>query len=79
MIPKPAYEFKMVLVGDSGVGKSSLLIRFVDDQFQENLLSTIGVDFHFRTINVNGKTVKLQVWDTAGTFELTQAKKHSGR
>lgn len=56
----------MVFVGDSAVGKSSLLIRFVDDKFDDNMLSTIGVDFHFRTINVNGSVVKLQVWDTAG-------------
>lgn len=67
MIPAPAYEFKVVFVGESAVGKSSLLIRFVDDKFNDSLLSTIGVDFHFRTVNSNGRKVKLQVWDTAGT------------
>ncbi len=67
MIPQPAYEFKLVLVGDSSVGKSSILARFVDDNFNENLLSTIGVDFKFRKIKVEGKEVKLQIWDTAGT------------
>jgi Ras-related protein Rab-1A len=55
MIPQPAYEFKLVLVGDSSVGKSSILARFVDDNFNENLLSTIGVDFKFRKIKVGGQ------------------------
>jgi small GTP-binding protein len=63
---------KIVLVGDSGVGKSSILLRFVDDVFPESYLATIGVDFSFRTISIENeesKTVtqsKLQVWDTAG-------------
>ncbi|CAD7940409.1 unnamed protein product [Amoebophrya sp. A120] len=58
--------FKLVLIGDSGVGKSCLLLRFADDQFTESYITTIGVDFRFKTINVSGKTVKLQIWDTAG-------------
>jgi Ras-related protein Rab-1A len=60
------YLFKLVLVGDSGVGKSCLLLRFADDTFNESYISTIGVDFRFRTLNVDGKAVKLQIWDTAG-------------
>jgi Ras-related protein Rab-1A len=43
-----------------------LLIRFVDDQFKGDLLATIGVDFRFRTLDVDGRKVKLQIWDTAG-------------
>jgi Ras-related protein Rab-1A len=58
--------FKLVLIGDSGVGKSCLLLRFADDNFTESYISTIGVDFRFRTVNVDNKTVKLQIWDTAG-------------
>ena len=58
--------FKLVLIGDSGVGKSSLLLRFADDSFSENYISTIGVDFRFKTLAVDGKAVKLQIWDTAG-------------
>jgi len=58
--------FKLVLIGDSGVGKSCLLLRFADDNFTDSYISTIGVDFRFRTITVDKKTVKLQIWDTAG-------------
>jgi len=54
------------MVGDSGVGKSSLLLRFTDDTFSDNFISTIGVDFKIRTVNLEGKVVKMQIWDTAG-------------
>lgn len=60
------FLFKLVLIGDSGVGKSCLLLRFADDNFTDSYISTIGVDFRFRTINIQDKTVKLQIWDTAG-------------
>lgn len=60
------YLFKVVIIGDSGVGKSSLLLRFADDTFSESYLSTIGVDYRFRTVRHNKKIAKLQIWDTAG-------------
>jgi len=60
------YLFKIVIIGDSGVGKSSLLLRFAENSFTESYLTTIGVDFRFRTLNVGGKSVKLHIWDTAG-------------
>jgi len=60
------YLFKMLLIGDSGVGKSCLLLRFADDSFTENFVSTIGVDFKIKTFLLEGKKVKLQIWDTAG-------------
>lgn len=58
--------FKLVLIGDSGVGKSCLLLRFADDAFTESYITTIGVDFRFRTIRLDDKVVRLQIWDTAG-------------
>lgn len=64
--PDYDYLFKLVLIGDSGVGKSCLLLRFADDAFTESYISTIGVDFRFRTVKIDKKTVKLQIWDTAG-------------
>lgn len=55
-----------MIVGSSSVGKSALITRFVDDKFKDDLLATIGVDFRFRTLPVNNRRVKLQIWDTAG-------------
>jgi Ras-related protein Rab-1A len=74
MIREYDYLFKVVIVGNSSVGKSSILRRFADDSFQESYLATIGVDFrfkyfqilYFRSITCGGDIVKLQIWDTAG-------------
>jgi len=60
------YLFKVVLIGDSGVGKSNLLSRFTRNEFNLESKSTIGVEFATRSISVDGKTVKAQIWDTAG-------------
>ncbi|NP_001313159.1 ras-related protein Rab11A [Nicotiana tabacum] len=60
------YLFKMVLIGDSGVGKSNILSRFTRNEFCLESKSTIGVEFATRTLQVEGKTVKAQIWDTAG-------------
>ncbi|KAL4368694.1 hypothetical protein GQ457_05G032160 [Hibiscus cannabinus] len=60
------YLFKIVLIGDSGVGKSNILSRFTRNEFCLDSKSTIGVEFATRTLEVEGKTVKAQIWDTAG-------------
>lgn len=60
------YVFKIVLIGDSGVGKSNILSRFTRNEFCLESKSTIGVEFATRTLQVEGKTVKAQIWDTAG-------------
>jgi len=62
------YDFliKLLLIGDSGVGKSCCLLRFSEDSFTPSFITTIGIDFKIRTIELDGKRVKLQIWDTAG-------------
>lgn len=57
---------QVVLIGDSGVGKSNLLSRFTRNEFNLESKSTIGVEFATRSIQVDGKTIKAQIWDTAG-------------
>eukprot|EP01132_Coremiostelium_polycephalum_P001367 gene1367-1725_t len=60
--------YKIILVGESGVGKSSILVRFTDNTFTPHFAPTLGVDFNVKTIRnkETGQTVKLQLWDTAG-------------
>ena len=65
-MPKAEYMFKLVVVGDSGIGKSQLLSRFTNDEFDLDSKSTIGVEFSTRQIEHDGKTIEAQVWDTAG-------------
>ncbi|KAL8453556.1 hypothetical protein Emag_001775 [Eimeria magna] len=63
-----AYDhlLKLLLIGDSGVGKSSLLLRFAENKYDEQQLSTIGVDFRVRFLTIEGVRLKLAIWDTAG-------------
>ena len=58
--------FKLLIIGESGVGKTCLLLRFTDDSFTANHLTTIGIDFKIKIINLENKLIKLQIWDTAG-------------
>ena len=55
-----------MIIGNSGVGKFSLLTRFIDDTFSDRFLSTIGLDFKVKTLDIDSKSCKLQIWDTAG-------------
>lgn len=58
--------FKLLLIGDSSVGKSSLLLRFCDNTFQEGTVNLTSVDFKTKNLTIDGKAIQLQVWDTAG-------------
>ena len=60
------YLFKVVFVGDAGVGKTQIINKFVKNKFSNDYNPTIGLDFYSKTINSNGKIIKLQLWDTAG-------------
>ncbi len=60
------YIFKLVLIGPSSVGKSSLLQRFVNGDYSDSYQCTVGVDFYMRTLTIDKKAIKLQIWDTAG-------------
>lgn len=60
------YSFKILMIGDSGVGKSNLLLRFVHNEFKQDSKSTIGVDFGTKMKEIQGKKLKAQIWDTAG-------------
>ena len=57
---------KVIIIGDSGVGKTNLLTKFCDGVFKESYVATIGVDFKIKTVSVDGSRVRLQIWDTAG-------------
>jgi len=60
------YNIKLLMIGDSNVGKTSILLRYVNNQFSSAFISTIGIDFQIKYIKVNNKNIKLQLWDTAG-------------
>ncbi|KAM4641548.1 ras-related protein Rab-3B [Discoglossus pictus] len=60
------YMFKLLIIGNSSVGKTSFLFRYADDTFTPSFVSTVGIDFKVKTVYRNEKRVKLQIWDTAG-------------
>jgi Ras-related protein Rab-1A len=60
------YLFKILLIGDSSVGKTSILLRYIDNTYSGEFQATIGVDFKVSTVKINSKVIKLQLWDTAG-------------
>lgn len=66
MSNKYDYLFKLVVIGDTNIGKSCLLSRFIDNYYSTSFISTIGVDFKVKTIKIDNKLIKIQIWDTAG-------------
>jgi len=65
MAAKPSIV-RLLTLGDSGAGKSSLLLQYTQGEFTHEYMPTIGIDFRLKTIEMNGKQIKVQVWDTAG-------------
>ena len=63
---KEDYKIKIIVVGDSGVGKTNLVNRFTSNKFDTNSKSTIGVEFVYKTLKINKEIIKVEVWDTAG-------------
>ena len=66
MTSEPSMTFKILTIGESGVGKTCVLRRFVENKFLKNHLATIGIDFKTKTLNINNQEIKLKIWDTAG-------------
>lgn len=58
--------FKVIVIGDSGVGKTNIITRFCDNQFKNSYVATIGVDFKMKKLVANGIKIRMQIWDTAG-------------
>jgi len=70
------YLFKVVFVGDKGVGKTQIIDKFVENKFSENCASTIGMDFKVKMIKYNGKNIKLQLWDSSGNEQIRNTIKN---
>ena len=66
MSSESSKTFKILTIGESGVGKTCILRRFVENKFLKNHLATIGIDFKTKTLNINNQEIKLKIWDTAG-------------
>ena len=64
--PRFDYCIKLIVIGDSDVGKTSILVKFTDEQFKSTHITTVGIDFKIKTMKIDDKVVKVQVWDTAG-------------
>lgn len=74
-----AYLFKYIIIGDSAVGKSCLLLQFTDKRFQPVHDLTIGVEFGARMISIDGKQIKLQIWDTVRVLAVSASARDTNR
>lgn len=63
---KKEYLLKVIVIGDSGVGKTNLITRFSENAFKDTYVATIGVDFKVKSLPIKDKKIKMQIWDTAG-------------
>lgn len=77
------HTVKLIIIGESGVGKTNILLRLCDDDYKQNYVATIGVDFKLKLFDIDGKKIKMQIWDTAGqerfrTINQTYYKNASG-
>jgi small GTP-binding protein len=59
-------SLKLVVIGESGVGKSNLILRFKENRFDDDLMPTVGLDFYSEDFNIQNKRIRVQIWDTAG-------------
>ena len=69
------YLCKSIIVGDSGVGKTNIVLRFTEESYKNCHTATIGVDFKVKTLNIDGTKIKLQIWDTAGQCKFRNITK----
>ena len=76
MSAKKEFMYKILLLGDSSVGKTCILTRYSDNTFQEDHMATIGLDFKVKNVNLDGKIVKVQIWDTAGQDRFKSVTKN---
>ena len=60
------FQYKILILGDATVGKTSILLRYIDDKFDADSLSTLGVDVRYKYVSINNKKIRMDIWDTAG-------------
>jgi Ras-related protein Rab-1A len=74
LFQSPKYVFKVVVVGEGGVGKTSLILRYTQDRFLGEYITTIGTNFAVKTLNIDGQQIKLQLWDLGGQAQFMRIR-----
>jgi small GTP-binding protein len=74
MLQSPKYVFKVVVIGEGGVGKTSLILRYTQDRFLGEYITTIGTNFAVKTLAINGQQIKLQLWDLGGQAQFMRIR-----